>query len=61
MAKQKLNYRFHDPNPPGVAAEAIIRVLVEANMPKLERAIQNAAEESDPTMHKKVSRENHSR
>lgn len=47
MKKQKLNFRFHDPNPPGVAADAILHLLVEANMGKLEKAIREAAEAAE--------------
>ncbi|MDR1204508.1 MAG: hypothetical protein LBL26_03380 [Peptococcaceae bacterium] len=42
MKKRKLNYRFHDPNPPEVAAAYILTFLIEANMEKVEQAIQNA-------------------
>ena len=44
--KQKLNYRFHDPNPPGVTADYLIKLLVEVNMPKAEAAIRAAREEA---------------
>lgn len=57
MKKQKLNFRFHDPNPPGVAADAILRILVEANMDKLEKAILEAAEQEkavNPPKPKKI-------
>lgn len=57
MKKQKLNFRFHDPNPPGVAADAILRILVEANMDKLEKAILEAAEQekvANPPKPKKI-------
>lgn len=43
MKRQKLNYRFHDPNPPEVTAEYIMRILVESNAKKVERALQDAA------------------
>lgn len=42
--KKKLNFRFHDPNPPGVSAEYILKELIEANKPKAERAIREARE-----------------
>ena len=32
--KKKLNFRFHDTNPTGVAAEYILKELVAANLPK---------------------------
>ena len=47
MRKQKLTYRFHDPNPPGVAAEHILKVLIEANTPKAEKAIREAMAEME--------------
>ena len=34
MKKKKLNYRFHDPNDPAVAAEYILKVFIEANQKK---------------------------
>ena len=37
--KIKLNFRFHDPNPSGVAAEYILKELIETNKPKAERAV----------------------
>ena len=40
--KKKLNFRFHDPNPAGVAAEYILKELIEANLPKAERAVREA-------------------
>lgn len=40
----KLNYRFHDPNPPEVAAEYILKVFIDVNKPKVERAVREAKE-----------------
>ena len=45
MRKQKLIYRFHDPNPPGVLAEHVLNVLIEANFSKIEEAVLAAAKE----------------
>lgn len=38
-----MNYRFHNPNPPEVTADYILKVLIEANSEKVERAIQEVA------------------
>jgi hypothetical protein len=46
VKKTKLKYRFHNPNPAGVAAEYILRVLIEANTPKFETAIRAAQEQA---------------
>lgn len=46
MKRQKLNYRFHNPNTAEVTVNYILKVLIEANMKKVERAIQEAAEKS---------------
>ena len=43
MKQRKLNYRFHDPNPPAVTAEYILKIFIEANARKVETAIQEAA------------------
>ena len=42
--KPKLNYRFHDPNPPGVTADFLVRLFAEVNVPKVEAAMRAAAE-----------------
>ena len=41
MKKKKLNYRFHNPNPPAVAADYILKVFIEANEGKVKRAISD--------------------
>ena len=43
MKQRKLNYRFHNPNPADVTADYILKILIEANVPKVERAIKEAA------------------
>lgn len=45
MKQQKLNYRFHDPNPPDVMAEFLFRLFIEVNKNKVDRALRAAAEE----------------
>ena len=44
MKKQKLNYRFHNPNTAEVTADYILKVFIEANMKKVERVMQEVAE-----------------
>ena len=46
MKKQKLNYRFHNPNTAEVTADSILKVFIEANMKKVEQAMQEAANKS---------------
>ncbi|MDO4454871.1 MAG: hypothetical protein Q4B90_10330 [Eubacteriales bacterium] len=46
MKRQKLNYRFHNPNTAEVTADYILKVFIEANMKKVERAMQEAADKS---------------
>ena len=43
VVKKKLNYRFHNPNPVDVTADFILKLLIEANAGKVERAIEEAA------------------
>lgn len=45
MAKRKLNYRFHNPNPVEVTAEYILKVMIEANAEKVEKALQEEMEQ----------------
>lgn len=47
MKKKKLDYRFHDPNDPAVAAEYILKVFVEANQKKVEEVIRQASREKE--------------
>ena len=46
MAKRKLNYRFHNPNPVEVTAEYILKVMIEANAEKVEKVLQEEMEQS---------------
>ena len=45
MKKQKLNYRFHNPNTAEVTADYILKVFIEVNAKKVERVMQEVAEE----------------
>ena len=45
MAKRKLNYRFHNPNPVEVTAEYILKVMIEAKAEKVEKALQEEMEQ----------------
>lgn len=43
MKKTELNYRFHNPNPADVTADFLLKLLIEVNAEKVERAIEEAA------------------
>lgn len=43
MKKRKLNYRFYNPNSAAAAVDYILKILIEANSEKVERAIQAEA------------------
>ena len=45
MKKQKLNYRFHNPNTAEVT-DYILKVFIEVNAKKVERVMQEVAEKS---------------
>ena len=45
MAKRKLNYRFHNPNPVEVTAEYILKVMIEANVEKVEKVLHEEMEQ----------------
>lgn len=49
MKKRKLNYRFHNPNPAVATADYLLKILIEANMSKVELAIQETAESFNET------------
>ena len=42
MQKRKLNYRFHNPNSVAATADYILKILMDANLEKGEKAIQDA-------------------
>ena len=43
MKRTKLNYRFHNPNSAEDTADFLCKLLIEANVGKVERAIEKAA------------------
>ena len=43
MKQRKLNYRFHNPNSAEDTANYLFKILIEANVGKVERAIEEAA------------------
>lgn len=43
MTQRKLNYRFHNPNSAEDTANYLVKILIEANAGKVERAIEEAA------------------
>ena len=36
----KLNFRFHDPNAPGAAADAILEAFLDVNRPRVDAALR---------------------
>ena len=46
MKGRKLNYRFHNPNTEEATADYILKLFIEANKNKLERAIAAAASDA---------------
>ena len=42
MKKRKLNYRFHNPNTAEVTANYLVKILIEANSEKVEKAVAKA-------------------
>ena len=56
MKQRKLNYRFHNPNSAEDTAEFLCQLLIEANVGKVERVIEEAARKS---MDKRECKEMH--
>ena len=44
MKRQKLNYRFHNPNTAEVTADYILKLFIEVNAKKVDRIMQEVAE-----------------
>lgn len=40
MKERKLNYRFHNPNTAAVTADYLLKILMESNAEKVEKAMQ---------------------
>ena len=47
MKKRKLNYRFHNPNTADATTDILLKVFIEANSKKVEKAVQEAAEKTN--------------
>ncbi|GEM_PF-510671 len=45
MDKRKLNYRFHNPNPPEALGRELLQICITANMKKVECAVMESVEE----------------
>ena len=45
MKKRKLNYRIHNPNTAAATADYILKILIDANSEKVEKALQAAADQ----------------
>ena len=46
MKQPKLKYHFHNPNPADKSNDYILKILIEANIPKAEAAIKKYIEEN---------------
>ena len=55
MKKRKLNYRFHNPNTAEVTANYLVKILIEANSEKVEKAVAKAM--TQPLMEEKSHEE----
>ena len=47
MQKRKLNYIIHNPNTAAATADYILKIFIEANAGKVEKAIQETADQVD--------------
>lgn len=47
MAKQKLNFKFNNPNSVEDTTEMLLKLFIEATKPKVDEAIKKAAEEDE--------------
>lgn len=45
MDKRKLNYRFHNPNPPETLGKELLQICISANMKKVESAVRESVED----------------
>lgn len=40
MKERKLNFRIHDPNPAELSADTILKMMIEVNTVKVEKALR---------------------
>ena len=52
MKRKPLNVRFHNPNPPEVTANHILKIMTEANMRKLEKILQEEMKREETNKYK---------
>ena len=56
MKKQKLNYRFHNPNSAEATAEYIAKILVDVNRSKIEALLAEAAASQQSENHEDAAK-----
>lgn len=39
--KKKFNYRFHNPNPADITVDYLLKVFMQVNIPKVEKAVRD--------------------
>ena len=49
MKRRKLNYRFHNPNSAAETVDYLLKILMEANIKKVQLAVQEAANAKNDT------------
>ena len=47
LDKRKLNYRFHNPNPPEALGRELLQICIGANMKKVESAVKESVEKEN--------------
>ena len=50
VGKIRLNYSFNNPNSVEDTAEMLLKLFIEANKPRVEKAIKTAVQNSEKTM-----------
>lgn len=50
VGKIRLNYSFNNPNSVEDTAEMLLKLFIEANKPRVEKAIKTAVQSSEKTM-----------
>lgn len=44
VTRKQLNFRFHNPNPEDVTTDYILKIMIEANIGKVEKILQEKLE-----------------
>ena len=52
VTRKQLNFRFHNPNPEDVTTDYILKIMIEANIGKVEKILQEEMKREETDKYK---------